>query len=713
MVHQSVMRQNSTMKPPKSILQFLALFAVLQTCFFYSSASLPVNLNQDKNTLQLNNAFHQPESNLQFTFLTRGALQQEDSIDPNTCSFKLPDSSVKLTRSRARLANLEEYVFIWKPVQNETNKLCLKTQAESTDFWYATSTDQPPGTLGNPGILDNPRTLGNPMFRSSGEKFAAPFVSIPPFGPIIEHLFISSTGFALFLDDLHPWALEGNSQDGTLCFFLNAGKTPYDNKVETHPHAYFSIKFRILVGPSLKDVWQASVGRHLAYIRRPISAPSTDLFTRPILPVFPFYNSVSSNARKALMDLYESLEGSKGRKGASPDSAVLFIDDVLKWTDEDALFAPGKSQFRMGEINQLGEKIHRAGGEMKKYQIGIWMKAVTKKPSDYNHTTENWLMNPQGDMLTGLDFTSAQAQEYFLSNFTKFKENYPFDRFFFSEGSLATFIGQINNKDRQSDGSENWTFKPTGTLLDKYPLFMTSLYGKTVAVFQPSGAAIDAAYKMQPNPVFFRLKIDFKVYGNGCIKELISQTLILATAGYQYIIPELTGFNDKGKVRPEDALLFQRWIQAVTLLPVMTIPEIQTTTEIQTTPAKAQNDADSKFFNSVSDCLTIRKKLFNGKIEQLLENWIQRGEPIVRPMWYAADGKPDSDGGLYPIVDQFMLGPDIVVAPVVNPDDTKRDVFLPEGSWVNGLTNKTNIGGKPISNIHVPAEKLLYFTRKA
>lgn len=54
----------------------------------------------------------------------------------------------------------------------------------------------------------------------------------------------------------------------------------------------------------------------------------------------------------------------------------------------------------------------------------------------------------------------------------------------------------------------------------------------------------------------------------------------------------------------------------------------------------------------------------------------KRGEPIVRHMAYEFP-----EEGLEDVNDQFMLGPDLLAAPVLTPNARRRDVRLPRGKW--------------------------------
>jgi len=66
-----------------------------------------------------------------------------------------------------------------------------------------------------------------------------------------------------------------------------------------------------------------------------------------------------------------------------------------------------------------------------------------------------------------------------------------------------------------------------------------------------------------------------------------------------------------------------------------------------------------------------------------------RTRPLLRPLWYDAPDVPE----LYAIADEFALGSDLVIAPVLDPARSERDVVLPPGRWVDVWTGTELTGG--------------------
>jgi alpha-D-xyloside xylohydrolase len=71
----------------------------------------------------------------------------------------------------------------------------------------------------------------------------------------------------------------------------------------------------------------------------------------------------------------------------------------------------------------------------------------------------------------------------------------------------------------------------------------------------------------------------------------------------------------------------------------------------------------------------------------------EKGTPVIRPLFY---DNPD-DNACWEVEDEYMFGPDILVAPVLYQGMQKRTVYLPQGSnWVDANTAKVHEGGSII-----------------
>jgi alpha-D-xyloside xylohydrolase len=84
----------------------------------------------------------------------------------------------------------------------------------------------------------------------------------------------------------------------------------------------------------------------------------------------------------------------------------------------------------------------------------------------------------------------------------------------------------------------------------------------------------------------------------------------------------------------------------------------------------------------------------------------ESGDPLMRPMFY---DYPD-DPRCWELDDQYMFGPDLVVAPITTAGLVERDVYLPDGCWRDAWTGEMVEGGCQIW-CDAPLDRLPVFVR--
>jgi alpha-D-xyloside xylohydrolase len=83
------------------------------------------------------------------------------------------------------------------------------------------------------------------------------------------------------------------------------------------------------------------------------------------------------------------------------------------------------------------------------------------------------------------------------------------------------------------------------------------------------------------------------------------------------------------------------------------------------------------------------------------------GQPVMRGLFHEF---PD-DTASWDVTGQYMLGPDLLVAPVVSPHATSRSVYLPAGArWTHLLTGEVHDGGQTIDT-PAPIDQIPVFAR--
>jgi alpha-D-xyloside xylohydrolase len=94
-------------------------------------------------------------------------------------------------------------------------------------------------------------------------------------------------------------------------------------------------------------------------------------------------------------------------------------------------------------------------------------------------------------------------------------------------------------------------------------------------------------------------------------------------------------------------------------------------------------------------------------IRGLMEAAHKKGTPVMRPLFYDFP----SDAAAWEIEDQYMFGPDYLVAPILQLGARTRRVYLPAGSdWVDTLTGEQYEGRQWIE-VAAPIEHMPLFAR--
>ncbi len=170
--------------------------------------------------------------------------------------------------------------------------------------------------------------------------------------------------------------------------------------------------------------------------------------------------------------------------------------------------------------------------------------------------------------------------------------------------------------------------------------------------------------------------------------------LNLSVSGVPFCGADIGGFLDN--TTPE---LFVRWLQMAAFTP---------------------------FFRNHSNLHTIDQEpwAFGPKIESICRRFIElryqllpclyglfaqahlRGAPIMRPLFWHYQ----NDAAAVAAGDQFLLGADLLVAPILRQGATARSVYLPPGVWFDYWSGERHEGGRHIL-AKAPLEVIPLFVR--
>lgn len=160
------------------------------------------------------------------------------------------------------------------------------------------------------------------------------------------------------------------------------------------------------------------------------------------------------------------------------------------------------------------------------------------------------------------------------------------------------------------------------------------------------------------------------------LQAMVHLGLHLALLGYDLLIPDMIPGRIQTLVStlplPTDEL-FVRWAEASALMPVMQFSYLP--------------------WNYAEPTSTIAQRY--AELHKALEDYLHeqahgRRGPLLRPLWYDSPEEPD----LYSVSDEFLLGNDILAAPVMRGNQSSRDVILPPGIWLDAWTGQTHQQGR-------------------
>ncbi len=184
---------------------------------------------------------------------------------------------------------------------------------------------------------------------------------------------------------------------------------------------------------------------------------------------------------------------------------------------------------------------------------------------------------------------------------------------------------------------------------------------------------------------------------------LASQTpdmLNRATGGAYGFTTDIGGYLDVN-TPPTTSELFLRWAQWAALTPLFRIhgsAQAGTHTPWSYDPQTLHLYQDASRLHQAAQPL----------IDALWRQATQTGVPVTRPLWLAYP----NDSAAAAQDQEWMLGQDVLVAPVVTEKARQRELYLPSGCWQYMPTGQTYAGGRTVT-VDAPLSRLPYFFRCA
>lgn len=200
------------------------------------------------------------------------------------------------------------------------------------------------------------------------------------------------------------------------------------------------------------------------------------------------------------------------------------------------------------------------------------------------------------------------------------------------------------------------------------------------------------------------------------LRNQVVAGLNVGLSGIPWWTTDIGGFTGGNIHDPKFHELLIRWFQFGLFCPVTRLHGFRDPIDFSiSNAAKMFNEpfgsgADNEIYSYGEDVYKILKSLVDTReilrpyVVEQMEKAHEKGTPVIRPLFY---DNPD-DSKAWEINDEYMFGPDILVAPVLYEGMRKRDVYLPEGrEWKEVNTGNCYEGGTwvacdaPLSQIPV------------
>jgi len=188
--------------------------------------------------------------------------------------------------------------------------------------------------------------------------------------------------------------------------------------------------------------------------------------------------------------------------------------------------------------------------------------------------------------------------------------------------------------------------------------------------------------------------------------------LNMAIAGIPWWTTDIGGFHGGNPDDPAFRECIIRWFQYGTFCPVMRLHGDRAPYQEADTGlpggglwgSGADNEVWSygeEAYGIFAEHMRLRERL-RPYITELMNAAHEKGTPPMRPLFYDFP----EDAAAWDVDDQFLFGPDLLVAPVLHADERSRSVYLPEGAeWTDAHSGETFAGGQTLQ-VDAPLERI-------
>jgi alpha-glucosidase (family GH31 glycosyl hydrolase) len=268
-----------------------------------------------------------------------------------------------------------------------------------------------------------------------------------------------------------------------------------------------------------------------------------------------------------------------------------------------------------------------------------------------------------------IDFTGAAGKDWFHNRLLELKNHIGVDAFKIDGGDAKYMPTDAEALWHETPGRSGYS----DLLLEAF---------EEVAPFLCESRS---AWLSQSKDIIWRLGGKDSHWGqdNG-LKALVHLGLHLSLMGYDLLIPDMIPGRvqtlDSSMPLPTDELMI-RWTETSCFFPL---------SQFSYFPWNYEEPTKTHLLHLAKAHKALEK--------YIVESSAHQNAPLLRPLWY---DEPENQE-YYKIGDQFFLGEDLLVCPVLDPGQHQREVILPKGDWIDARNGQKMSAGKHIVNAPCP-----------
>nr|XP_050851584.1 myogenesis-regulating glycosidase isoform X2 [Vespula vulgaris] len=523
---------------------------------------------------------------------------------------------------------------------------------------------------------DDTEWFGGPQLRYQHWPIQHMYYEEEPYLPshpvnmaVAERYWLSGKGTYIYVDLKDPLFLDQNNYMDKYICLVAKNKGPYRHRES------ITLNYEIGVFRNPRVAHEYVVNNHLG---KPTGHPNERMIKHPIWSTWARY--------KANISEYPVEDFALEIIQHGFNNSQLEVDDNWETCYGSAEFDRSKFPFPI----RLTDILHYRG-----FRVTLWIHPFINKNCEPAYSTalkNSYFVKSttgkvdmqwwQGAEAATIDFTNPEAVKWWVARL-KVLEGYGIDSFKFDAGE-PSWLPQISS---------------LNSSLDIQPGIFTKDYVTTLAKNFDDNIEVRVGWRSQELPIFVRMidKDSTWTWNNG-LPTLITTLLQMNLNGYVHVLPDMIGGNGylngalNGTVYPPKEL-FIRWLQANVFMPSLQYSFVPWDFDNETV-------AICKKYTDLHAAIT-------PLILDRMNESIKTGAPLNPPIWWV----DPTDKTAHKINDEYLLGEEILVAPVIEEGAVSRDIYLPKGLWKDASDNNTYVGPGWVRNYDAPLDKLPYFYR--